>query len=673
MVKKVHLIFKTHLDLGFTDLAANVANNYFEDFIPRALQLAEKSRSGRRKDNFVWTVGSWLVDQYLERTDDKGRESMERAIAEGDISWHALPFTTHSELADASLFQFGIGLSHALDQQFGKTTIAAKMTDVPGHTRSIISHLSSAGIQFLHIGINPACTNPDLPPLHLWRNPYGEEVIVMVQRDYGDVMVLPCGETAIAVSHTGDNHGPPSMLQIDEAYWSVRQRFPGAEVKASTLNAIAEELVLLRDQLPVITQEVGDTWIHGVGTDPTKVRRYRELSRLRQEWLADGRLQPGSSQEKAFSLPLLTIAEHTWGMDEKTHLADFECYSGKDFDELLTSKHGLQFASSWDEQRGYLDEALAGLTDDSLKAEAGDRLASSEPTSTDLSDYELVSKPFELFSNDYFDFAFGPDGSLSRLFEKSSGREWIGEDSQIGQINYQTFSKEDYDRFFSQYATQSPYWAVVDLTKPGIEHVPAKSATFTPKLVSLYRHRDGQSFVAELELKDATHGAPRKWNVEWIFSSDAPQVSIDVKWFDKPANRLPEALWMSIQPSSAVPKGWTLDKMGQPISPIDVVSKGNRNLHAVDRFVHYADSTGSLVVETIDAPLVAPGEPSLLDFNDGQPPLEKGIHFNLYNNVWGTNFPMWFGEDARFRFTLQFGDAASATWSTYLSEDGGSK
>ena len=52
-------------------------------------------------------------------------------------------------------------------------------------------------------------------------------------------------------------------------------------------------------------------------------------------------------------------------------------------------------------------------------------------------------------------------------------------------------------------------------------------------------------------------------------------------------------------------------------------------------------------------PLVAPGEPSLLDFNDRQPPLERGMHFNLYNNVWGTNFPMWSDEDARFRFVLR--------------------
>ena len=56
---------------------------------------------------------------------------------------------------------------------------------------------------------------------------------------------------------------------------------------------------------------------------------------------------------------------------------------------------------------------------------------------------------------------------------------------------------------------------------------------------------------------------------------------------------------------------------------------------------------------TLDAALVAPGEPSLLNFNSDLPRLAKGAHFNLYNNVWGTNFPMWYEDDAQFRFVLR--------------------
>ena len=32
--------------------------------------------------------------------------------------------------------------------------------------------------------------------------------------------------------------------------------------------------------------------------------------------------------------------------------------------------------------------------------------------------------------------------------------------------------------------------------------------------------------------------------------------------------------------------------------------------------------------------------------------MRGGVHFCLLNNLWGTNFPMWFEEDCRFRFKI---------------------
>jgi hypothetical protein len=97
-----------------------------------------------------------------------------------------------------------------------------------------------------------------------------------------------------------------------------------------------------------------------------------------------------------------------------------------------------------------------------------------------------------------------------------------------------------------------------------------------------------------------------------------------------------------------------MDKMDSWISPLDVIRDGNRHLHAVNSGISYVDRQGGLNIHTFDAPLVAPGEPSLLDFNNRQPVLRRGIHFNLYNNVWGTNFPTWYEDDAQFRFILKF-------------------
>ncbi|WP_240344358.1 hypothetical protein [Paenibacillus sp. SYP-B3998] len=50
--------------------------------------------------------------------------------------------------------------------------------------------------------------------------------------------------------------------------------------------------------------------------------------------------------------------------------------------------------------------------------------------------------------------------------------------------------------------------------------------------------------------------------------------------------------------------------------------------------------------ETLDAALVCPGERRLLQFDHSLPPLTGGMHVNLHNNVWVTNFPAWYEDGA---------------------------
>lgn len=41
-MKKVFVVSKTHLDLGFTDYAETIRRKYIDTFIPEAIDLAEK-------------------------------------------------------------------------------------------------------------------------------------------------------------------------------------------------------------------------------------------------------------------------------------------------------------------------------------------------------------------------------------------------------------------------------------------------------------------------------------------------------------------------------------------------------------------------------------------------------------------------------------------------------
>lgn len=674
-ISRVHLLFKTHLDLGFTDFARNVTARYFEEYIPSALGVARELRRAGGAERFVWTTGAWLIYEYLEWASPTARAEMEEAIAAGDIAWHGLPFTTHSELMDPALFRFGLSLSQDLDARYGKQTIAAKMTDVPGHTRGIVPLLAEAGIQFLHIGVNAASTAPAVPPVFVWQAPShvrvasategrghanSSDVLVMYHKgSYGDLQIVPGLDEAIAFAHTSDNLGPQDVEQVRAAYTHLREVLPGAEIVASTMDAFARKLLTIKEQLPVITQELGDTWIHGVGTDPKKVSAYRELLRLRHSWVVNRRVDTHSHAFKNFSRALLKIPEHTWGLDVKTHLGDFENYGNDLFDAARGKPNFQKMEASWQEQRAYLDEALAALGNSPLAQEARDAVQSRQPVRPNTSILTRVDAPFKDVETRHWQFRLDARGAIVHLLDKRSGRDWAAPDHPLALLCYETFSQADYDRFYQQYNVHKPenaWWSIPDFTKPGMASAGARHGEWYPRLAALYKDNGSERFLLELTMPHAAvvnYGCPATVYVDMEFPEAEPSIRFVVQWFDKRATRLPEAIWFSFSPRVRMAKGWTMDKLGQEVSPLDVIRDGNRHLHGVGQAVTYREGDGGLEIAARDAPLVAPGERSLLNFTNRQPPLTRGIHFLLYNNVWGTNFPMWYEDDARFEFVLR--------------------
>ena len=647
MTKTIHLVFKTHLDVGFTDYARNVIDTYFEHFIPNALKTAHVMRE--RGSRFIWTTGSWLIYEYLEKAPPPQRALMEAAIINGDIVWHGLPFTTHTELMNASLFRYGLSLSQKLDARFGKKTIAAKMTDVPGHTRAIVPLLHEAGIGLLHIGVNPAWKPPGVPPIFVWKDENtNTDVMVMYEEGYGGLTYVPGGEDALAFAFTEDNLGPQPPDQILEKFQQLQQT--GTNVIASTMDAFAAKLRTAKPQLPVVTAEIGDTWIHGVGTDPGKVSAFRELLRLRHEWLDAGKISLDDEKITAFSNALLMIAEHTWGMDEKTHLADYTHYDMAQFQGARSLPNFRKIAASWAEQRAYLQDAMTAIHGTPIGDEAAARLAAhNTPTSTDSF---VEADP--VFETEHFSGRFDLEhGAITELdFDE---QQWASADHPLGQFRYDLYSQADYDRFFAQIIKENDEtrsWAREDMSKPGIP--PTEHQYWLPGLRSVLHRQDasGQIFLLKMRVPEEPYGCPRHLWAQWTFPAGLPEIHVRLAWIDKPACRLPEALWFSFAPMAG--QALKLEKLGQMISPLDVVRNGNMRLHAVENGVYYHDDTHRLQINSLDAPLVALGEPVLLNFDPQVPSLEGGIHFNLYNNLWGTNFPMWYEQNASFRFSLSF-------------------
>jgi hypothetical protein len=655
-IKRVLVVFKCHFDAGFIDTQANVVRRYFDEFFPKAIDTSTLlSRSGSQR--YVWTTGSWLLYEYLEQANPDQRKKMERAIQAGFIAWHAIPFSWQTELMDPDLISGAIALSHSLDRRFGRKTTGAKMTDVPGHTRGLISPLAANGVTFLDVGVNDASTPAILPPLFRWQDKNSGSLVVMYHRRYGTVLPVPNADFAVAMVVKDDNQGPHTPEEIAATYADLKKSYPNAEIIPTDLAKVADEVQPFAHSLPVVTGEIGDTWIHGIASDPLKVARYREVCRLRQTWIREGKLRVDDATDVSLLRHLLLEVEHTWGTDTKTWL-DFDNYIPKDLTRMLDAKNYQVVESSWQEKRQDLFSGI-GTLPEGLKRQAMLAVSSLEPRRpAPLAHSHSLSGEIE---TPHFQFKLDEQtGAIQKLHHKKTGRQWASPDNPLAMFSYQTLSQKDYATFFQSYVISDADWAMKDFGKPNIERFGAESRLWKPALVECHADEGAGAhrILARLEICDpesfvAGRAAfPKEIFVEFVLPKQKPIIEINLSWFEKPPTRMPEALWLSFHPIVTDPRNWMLQKSGQPVSPYDVVDSGNRHMHAISDRISYKDEH-ELSFVTLDAPLVALGSQSPLNFSRAEPNLDGGIHFNLFNNAWGTNYIMWFAEDMRFRFVIE--------------------
>lgn len=679
-MKKVIVVSKTHLDLGFTDYAENIRQKYINTFIPSAVELAEKVNTETEK-RFIWTTGSWIIKEALTCGNAQQKAAVTEALKKGNLVPHALPFTTHSEVFDEDTFTYGLSIVKELDKIRGKKTVAAKMTDVPGHTAAIVPLLASHGIKLLHIGVNGVSAVPEVPACFLWKFG-GAEVVVIYSGDYGGAFKSDLLDEVLYFDHTLDNHGAPSPQKVLEKLQKIQQEYPDYTVCAGTLDEFAEILWAQKDRLPVFEGEIGDTWIHGSASDPYKSASLRTLMQLKREWLADGSMQKGTEEYNGFSDALLCIGEHTCGMDSKTFFYDNEHYLKADFQkarkkDTVTPHHlfrdfpynALAFIGwvsgerkrgsyrviekSWEEQRQYIDKALSALAPEHL-AQAKSALASLLPKEkTPFPAEKAYSVPIA-----FADYALELNtyGGIKKLTYK--GDAVIRENNEPI-LEYRSYSQTDYDFWFTHYARnlkENRFWGVPDFGRPLLKYDEGKYPTgrFFYKAVktAVCEYADGVQIFVLLQCEKTLCeqlGAPREVEIVYTLSQDGLHFSLS--WFGKDANRLTEALFLHLSPAYG---DFKLTKLGSEIDYKTTVSMGGRNLHAVEKST-LSTNGGKYTFKSLHAPLISVGKGKILEYDNKIEDIEKdGISYVLYNNVWGTNFPLWYEDNARFDFEIAF-------------------
>ncbi len=673
-VRRVIIVSKTHLDVGYTDYAAAVLQRYVDSFIPKALDLAFLVNSSEKK-RFVWTTGSYLIKYYLEHANKAEKARCMEALRRGYVRYHALALTTHTELMSRELFLYDLSIARRLDALLGRKTIAAKMTDVPGHTIAMVPTLAKSGISYLHIGVNTSSRMPHVPAMFRWR--YSDsEIVVSYAGAYGDAVVLESG-VALEFLHALDNAGPPTRDDLDRFYAELEKKYPNASIEGGSLDDFAAELPAVREKLPIVTEEIGDTWIHGVASDPLKTAKLRRLLALADRWITEGLLLRDSSEYDAFMENLLLVCEHTWGMDTKKHLLDFSNWSKADFMRALRNDRTdysffgernrqifeavreelreyrgdselssyTHFTRSHLEQREYIRSALAALPE-ALKMQADETVSFAfvKRSGTTCA----FASPIEI---EGWTVVVGTNGALTRIANKKLG---IDRAMSIGSFSYEAFDGKDADDCFFDYGRDLDVnyaWGACDFSKPGLRYALDVRHGYWEATADEVR-LDGTKLTVFLhgdQTATEQYGCPREIAITYTFTPEAIEISL--YWRKKDAIRSPEAVWLHINLAADNPNRWMLVKHGLPVSPLNVVSGGNRKLHAVEKLT-CETATEYLSITPHDSPLMSVGGRYLYDVSDTFGDLDDGFWFLLCNNRWGTNFPQWFGDDMRFSFTI---------------------
>ncbi|HOX58650.1 MAG TPA: polysaccharide lyase family protein [Candidatus Paceibacterota bacterium] len=369
-VKEIVVVFKTHFDIGYTDMASNIVQRYRTTMIDQALDVVDQNRDLPPEKQFAWTLAGWPLHKILQDWPGQSparKQRVERALRDGRFVVHGLPFTTHTELLEAEDLVRSLGYSSRLARRLGlDLSHDGKMTDVPEHTWMMATMLKHAGIDFLMIGCNGASAPLKVPWLYWWQGPDGSRLLTFYSPDYGTQLAPPEDwpyRTWLACLHTGDNHGPPRPDEVKSVLDQAAKHFPGVKIRIGRLSDFGDAILAEKPDLPVVRGDAPDTWIHGPMSDPAGAKLARNTRPLIIATEALNTQLRGWGLEVPNNAPVIVEAceqsllygEHTWG--GAIYWIGNKLTYGEEFKKERAAGRFNRLEASWDEHTAYIRKA----------------------------------------------------------------------------------------------------------------------------------------------------------------------------------------------------------------------------------------------------------------------------------------------------------------------------
>ncbi|CAF1185199.1 unnamed protein product, partial [Didymodactylos carnosus] len=712
-ISRIHVIHMNHLDVGYngipqTGFINNILNIYFHQYFPRAVLLAEQIRKVYPEDSFVYTTHPWLLDLFFNCPPNlvlngiklicpsvEEMALVEGSIRSGHITWHAAPMNMQYEFMDELTLNASFDIAVALSKRFDRPiTCVLSLRDVPGLPLAVLQAFKTYFQQYcshppmITVGVNSAVTGLEIPKgLFRWGIDSDSSVLA-TWHSFGypnnpgstfskpgglslnDLVIVPEAGIGLAFSFRTDNQGPPqSLSEIHQDHEILRQSYPSASVFASSLQSFLEDVASYSSELEYFDSDISDTWLQGIGSDPKRVQQYQVLQQAISRCYDENLCEYNNEQLINASRFLIKIPEHTWGLPG---VYDQINWSNKQFHAVVNSGNNYNNCrSAWTEQREFFNVYLQTVENHPLYDIIQDELtkAFSNLNRPNLENFVEVrpDEDFFLFKTSAkpFHVSFDEEHGSIKRFYRDDTIYWTTDKYQLASYVYITYNQTDFDHLSQTYGNPG-------ISKPNSTlNAQPQSAVWLPQIQKFYRSRINENqFLVQMLLDNTTTVNYGGFGEIWLNYTFLDETTLFLEWLglNKTSTRLGEA---------------SMIKFMLPMSPtcslilydneIDV-QKAAKNSSYYQRGVQAFSCKSSISdncyvtvkVTTLDAPIACPivqdQQPTALPFpapGDNDQLSLDGMAINLHNNVWETNYILWYpfandDQSWRTRFIIKF-------------------
>ena len=627
---KTIAVFKTHVDIGFTDLPHKVLANYSSHMLQDVVSTCEQSQNGRPEHRFIWTMPAFPLFYALEHAENSLRKRAEALIKKGLLVWHALPFTLRTEFFSRFELEQSLFYSKELCRRYGRPMpISAKMTDVPGHTMALVDVLTENGVRFLHLGCNGASTPPDVPMLFWWESNTGNKILTYYDKNYGGGVVPPAGwkfPVHLAMCVTNDNTGVQAPGTVEKLADELLTADPTAEFTTGTMDDFAREILQCDlSGLPVIHGELGDTWIHGLGAFPESCQAIYGVRPLFQKicaFLSEKKDETFSELQRKYLENALLFGEHSGGVSSAVYIGRNRQYEKNAFLAEL-EKPQFQYATAgWNDERGWAFAAR----DAALKLK--------KLVETKYGVFFNSPAPVRKKENEFWEI-FTQENTLCFLNKKS--RKII-----TVQYFYEVIGQSRIEDFLNSYLRERFNWALCDFGRYAPDgtntYPPIADRQFSPSLITQLADENGITLLFNSDAESVNHfGNARQ--IRFTATAEDKKIHLLVEILDKQPTMYADAGHICFDIGERI-REISIRKSGVAVNPkTDIVRGANTALFAVDGQI----SVNGVCFAPVHTPLVSFGESKIYRFNAGPyvAPQNGKVLFNTFNNMWGTGAPQW--------------------------------